>query len=400
MAKPTTKTKPNEKKHPGVYALNPRKEEGYRVRVTARHPVTKARVAREKVLLGVSLTQAVAERDALLTALQQELTTPEPTAPPPAMPSSTFASYAARWLDQKAARLRPSVHDGYLMIMGRYILPVLGHLTMAKLTRSDVLTWVTWAEQQTSARGQQYAQDTLSGWWRVLACCLRDISAELDLPDPTRRVKPPRSRVKNVTEGRALSAEQLTALLSAVKTHFGSWYCETYLMAYTGMRPSELYALTWGDIDLTEKVIHQTRSVGKLQDVNDPKTGSARDIALTDRMVALLHAHRQTLLREQHRGLHSGLVFPSVSGEHRLASALFKTLRLAGAVAKLPVKVGPKTLRKTFITLAALQGSDRLAIRSNVGHCSEEMTERYAWVSPDEKRKVVEGIEQMTGQVG
>ena len=169
-------------------------------------------------------------------------------------------------------------------------------------------------------------------------------------------------------------------------------------MAYTGMRPSELYALAWSDLDPAGRVIHQRRSVGKLEDVNAPETGVARDIAMTPGMVAILEAHREALTTEHHRGLKSGLVFPSVNGEHRTSAALFKALRIAGSAAGIPVKVGPKTLRKAFCTLAALSGQDRQAIRANVGHCDEQMTERYAWVSVTERRAAVEGLEALTGQ--
>ena len=64
------------------------------------------------------------------------------------------------------------------------------------------------------------------------------------------------------------------------------------------------------------------------------------------------------------------------------------------------VGVGPKTLRKTYVTLATFAGLDRLAIQGNVGHSGEEMTERYAWVSTDEKRKVTEAIEGLVPSRG
>ena len=39
-------------------------------------------------------------------------------------------------------------------------------------------------------------------------------------------------------------------------------------------------------------------------------------------------------------------------------------------------------------------GVDRVVLRAQMGHCSEEMTERYAGVSADAKREAVARIEK------
>lgn len=106
-------------------------------------------------------------------------------------------------------------------------------------------------------------------------------------------------------------------------------------------------------------------------------------------------AHRRALEAEGHPGLEAGIVFPNVKGGYRIAQSFLTTLRRAGEAVGIPVKIGPKTLRKTFITLTALSGEDRLTIRSTVGHSSEQMTETYAWVSPERKQRMVVDFESM-----
>ena len=395
MPKKPNGKKNNTTRYTGVYATG--NERSWKIRATATHPVTGRTVARTKTVSDMSAREASARREVLLEQLYAELEAEQTS---PEGPLTTFADYVEQWVREKATKVRPSVLAAYMDILGKRVLPVLGHFPMLELRRSDIIRWVAWAERQVSSRGQLYAQDTMHGWWRVLACCVRDMAAEFDLPDPTRRVTPPKSSVRGVTEGRALSAEQLAELLASVQRYFPDWYPEVSLLAFTGMRPSELYALTWEDVDFEARKITQRRSVSRLRVVNEPKTGAGRDIALTEQMTTVLEGHRQRLVREEHPGLEAGIVFPSVKGGYRTNAALRKTLRLCTGVAGIPIKVGPKTLRKTWITLAALAGHDRLAIRSNVGHSSEELTERYAWVSIDEKRRVVEGIEALTGGQG
>lgn len=390
MTKPNKKTKTN---HEGVYETG---EGRWWLKATIQEPKTGKRIAREKMVELATIEEAVAAREVLLEGLRAEVNGgPVTTQPKP----TTVAVYAERWLAGKAARLRPGVVDHYVDVLGTKVLPVIGEVAVVDLTRADVDAWVAWAEKQRSRRGQAYARDTLSGWWRVLCNFLRDAAADYEIADPTRRIKPPQSTVRRVSEHRALSAEQLGLLLATVKRLFPTWYAEVYVIAFTGMRPSELYGLKTEDVDIEGGVIHVRRSVDARHQVeNPPKTGIDREPALSLELKAVLHEHRQRLLREQHPGLKSGLLFPNEEGGFRGAPALLNLLHLAGKAAKIPVTIGPKTLRKTFITLAALAGHDRLAIRANVGHCDEDMTERYAWVSADEKRGVVEAIEQLAAK--
>ncbi len=387
MATPIKKVR-KKTRYQGVYQLD---EGRWLVRAVTRDPRTKRQVAREKVLTLATVEEAVVTRDALVRALEVELD------PPPTPLRTTVADYAERWIALKAARVRPSVLDHYMDVLGKRVLPLLGERDVTSLVRRDVEGWVVWAEAQTSSREQAYARDTLHGWWRVLCNFLRDAAADFDIPDPVRRIRPPSSAVRNVSEHRALSGVQLQALLSTVESTFPKWYAEVHLLAHTGMRPSELYGLQWDDVDFVEGVIAIRRSVDALREVeNAPKTGSPREVALTPRMRVVLERHRREQLRERGtRG--SSLLFPNTQGGYRGAPALLNLLRLASRAAGLPITVGPKTLRKTFITLTALSGTDRLAIRANVGHCDEAMTERYAWVSTAEKRKVVEALEGLTG---
>ena len=392
MTKPTKKTQTKTKtRFLGVYALD---EGRWMIRAVARHPVTGRQVSREKVVECPEVEQARDARESLSTELLHELTSTTTHAE-----AATVADYAERWIARKALRLRPGVVDAYIDILGKRVLPGLGGKTVKTLCRADIEAWVAWAERQQSSHKRAYSRETLSGWWRVLCNFVRDAAADFEIPDPTRRIRPPTSQVRNVSEHRSLSAVQLGALLACVEQTWPQWYPEVCLIAFTGMRPSELYGLKWEDVDLGGGLIGINRSVDTLRRVeNPPKTGTPREVALTTEMKEMLQIHRQKQLRDQHPGLASGLIFPNAEGGYRGSSALLNLLRLAAKTAGIPVLVGPKTMRKTFITLAALSGNDRLAIRANVGHCDEEMTERYAWVSPEEKRKVVEHLQALIGR--
>jgi integrase len=386
MSKPT-------KKNAGITKLGPRR---YKIRVTARHPLTGKRHARQTIISNATLERARQMRQQLLEELRVELAAP----PAPVVKSTTVADYSEQWLVRKARRLRPTTASAYVELLSRHVLPFLGHVELKDLNRGHVEDWVSWAEQRTTLTGRPYSHQTLKTWWRTLCTCLRDAAAEHGIPDPTNRVRPPESQVKRVYEHRALSAQQLKQLLESVKAYFPSWYPEAYICAMSGVRPSELYGITWDDVDYAESQVRLRRSVSRQRRANPPKTGVPRQIPLTRSMVKVLQQHRALLEAEGHPGLEANLVFPNVKGGYRTAPSFLNTLRRAGDAAGLPVKIGPKTLRKTFITLTALSGQDRLTIRSTVGHSSEQMTETYAWVSPEQKQQMVNEFESLVHEAG
>ncbi|MFH2008443.1 MAG: hypothetical protein ABI333_17790, partial [bacterium] len=86
---------------------------------------------------------------------------------------------------------------GYYDALSLKIWPRLGDYRVTDISRSTVEDWVAWVERQRKADGDPYAQDTLTGWFRVLTRLLRDMAADYNLPDPVRRIRGPHSTRKN-----------------------------------------------------------------------------------------------------------------------------------------------------------------------------------------------------------
>jgi len=73
---------------------------------------------------------------------------------------------------------------------------------------------------------------------------------------------------------------------------------------------------------------------------------------------------------------------------------------LAAEAAGIEVRVTPQVLRRTFNTLMVHAGVDRIVLRSQMGHCSEEMTARYAGVAIADKQAALSRVLNLTGVKG
>ena len=125
--------------------------------------------------------------------------------------------------------------------------------------------------------------------------------------------------------------DELTRLLDACAVH--GWYAPTMralitFAAYTGLRPGELFALEWADVDFEAMRVHVCRRVYNGH-VDLPKSGRARTVALPPlARDALLGLPREdALVFTSKRG--KRLAAPTLSGywgkRHRRAPGLKST---------------------------------------------------------------------------
>ncbi len=370
--------------HASIYQL----EDGrFKIDTRAKDPRTgKLKRVRETLPEGTALAEAVMRRDAIKEEIRGE-PRHEPT-------RLTLAEYASSWLERKAPRLKPNTLKTYVQIMTDVIIPQLGTLYADVIVRADVEEWVVWAESRQQSNGKPYSDATLKKWWTTLSVLLKDLAADVGIADPTARIERPSSSRRNVREKQTLTAESLRIFLDAAKEHTPSRHTELLTLAYTGIRVGELYALKWDDVDFGRRVLTINSSVSAGELTETTKTGSAREVAIPNVVVEAIQEHRQQMIREQHRGLASGLLFPSNANTPRTNSSLTKPIRRIVEETELDIIPSPQVLRRTYNTLMVRAGVDRVVLRSQIGHVSEAMTERYMGVSDEDKHKAVRDVFQ------
>jgi integrase len=290
----------------------------------------------------------------------------------------TVGNYLDRWLnDSVQGSARRSTYESYRRQARRYITPAIGRVRLKALTPAHVQgLYREMQDRGLSARTVQYTHAVLhralkqAVRWNMIP---RNICEAVDVPQVRREEMHP------------LAPEQARRFLDAAR---GERLEALYVVAvHAGLRPGELLALKWEDVDLDGGTlrVHRALSGGEF---TAPKTKrSRRRIDLSTGSIAILKQHRKRQLEERmaRAGLWQdhGLVFPSSVGtplSHRNLVRSFKAvLRRAG----LPATIRLYDLRHTCATLLLCRNVHPKYVQELLGHASIAQTlDTYSHVLP------------------
>lgn len=162
--------------------------------------------------------------------------------------------------------------------------------------------------------------------------------------------------------------------------------------ALTGMRASELVALTWDDVDLDKAVIHVRRSFYKGQFGPPKSKSSQRAIPISEGLLTIAQLHRVG----RHAPGDLNLVFPNAVGKpyepNNLVQRVLKpTMRRLG----LP-ETGWRSFRRSVATALSESREPVKAAQQQLGHSSPEVTLAVYTQSVEEsQRQAINRLEQL-----
>jgi len=197
--------------------------------------------------------------------------------------------------------------------------------------------------------------------------------------NPVKKVKLP--RLNNQRE-RFLAQEEAGKLLKALQVVSPLVHDIALLSLHTGMRAGEIFSLKWSHIDTENGLIH----------IADPKNKRSRKAFMTSTIKDMFESYEC--------GKPEDFVFRSKRGgkinevSHTF-DRVVKDLKINEGIKDPRQKVVFHTLRHTFASWLAIQGTPILTIKELMGHQSLAMTERYSHLSPDHKKQAIEGIEKV-----
>jgi integrase len=150
---------------------------------------------------------------------------------------------------------------------------------------------------------------------------------------------------------------------------------------HCGLRAGEIFNLRGQDIDLDNGLIR----------IMDPKNKASRAAYMTEAVKRMLKARlpkdpNEIIFKDRWHGEKIELV-------SRTFQRAVDKLGLNRGVEDIRQKVVFHSLRHTFASWLAIQGTPILAIRDLLGHKTLAMTERYAHLIPDMKKQAISQLE-------
>jgi integrase len=291
--------------------------------------------------------------------------------------STTTGEYLTRWLsDSVRGTVQGSTYRSYGRVVDGHLVPGVGRVKLAKLRPDHIRRlYRSMLDAGKATRTVQYAHALLK---RALAQAVMD---GLIPRNAAEAVRPPKLKRDEI---QPLNADQVRALLDASDERS----CALYTVAVrTGMRPGEILALRWSDVDLEAGTVQINRALSE-GEFSTPKTPrSRRRISLSPATVAALKAHRKRQLEERmaKSGLWEdhGLVFPSSVGTPKSQRNLNREFKNAAKRAGLPDHFKLYDLRHTCATLLLSRNVHPKYVQELLGHASIALTlDTYSHVMP------------------
>lgn len=287
----------------------------------------------------------------------------------------TLRQAAEAWLEgaqagtiraRGGAPYKPSVLRGYSSALERRLLPELGGLRLAELTRLDV--------QELADRLVADGLDPSSvrnALMPLRAICRRAISRGELLINPTTGVELPAVRGRRE---RFATADEAAELIAAVPKADRALWATAF---YAGLRRGELQALCWENVDLAKGMLRVDRGWDEKARVYvEPKSAAGkRTVPIAAALRDHLDEHKITTGRE------AGLVF-GAGDVPVVASGLWRRARVAWKAAKLD-PIGLHEARHSFASLMIAAGVNAKALSTYMGHSSVTITlDRYGHLMP------------------
>ena len=318
-----------------------------------------------------------------------------------------FAEYARSLLErkiiQRELKSAKSI-ERWTGTLDKHLVPAFGRSAVDVITKLDIEAWKTSCCKKLIRPGRkkrkgEISPATINGWLSILLNVLRTAVVDLKLDyDPTLRVHTV-STAEHPTytkeKPNSLTVEQARVFLAAMHEKFPQFYAMTLLGFTTGLRPSTMRALRHRgrDADVSWMAgtieVRRSHSLGD-EAMNTTKTDNRYPIGLPLDVMRVLRSHVDAFPWES--GKTSNLLFPSRVAPPKgkegfiARSVLDRPFGTVSTLIGLPSRVTPRAMRRTYQDLCRDAKVPALVQQAVCGHDTDEMSEHYSTVRPDEMR--------------
>jgi integrase len=289
-----------------------------------------------------------------------------------------FSDWASIWWDT-TVKLRPTTRRGYWQRLHGHVLPYFGPRAMGGIDYVDIEKFI--AAKIAQGLSPKKVRDAVSVVSLVMKCAVRS-NARKDNPAAGHQIRVARRKLR---PGDVPDMGDIERLVAQVRDPYKP---AVWLMAFTGLRPSELCGLRVGSIDFTRRLVRVSETLLPVHSfggsryalVNGPPKTDAgdRDIPipawLCDDLAAMLaerSAGKPGSLRR------SDYLFLRPTGlPLNLDKFRQDVIRPALRSAGLPETLRTYDIRHIHASLLIDQGANPLAVAQRMGHTDPAVTLR------------------------
>ena len=279
-------------------------------------------------------------------------------------PPKTIGEYYRAWiLRKKPPVVRPGLERDYRDHFRIYILPKFEETPIAALTPALLEAFRSYLLQEYAARtptkrlGLKTVKNVIDGSFRAMIRDARTVDYLIE-KDPFEALVWPR---KPLSKPDPFEEEERDAIVAYFHQKIPFYHPFVYTMFFTGMRPSEALALSWGDVDLRRREISITKSLYLGEEAGTKTEGSERTIKLHPKVVEVLkaikplHVSENTYVFLNQEGspidFHTWRGKKSTDHEKTPHGVWYRALRATGVRERKPY-----TMRHTFISMGLTKG--------------------------------------------
>lgn len=194
------------------------------------------------------------------------------------------SEWAKEWLRvYKEPTTSAKHYNNIVCIMDGIILPKIGQMQMKNIKPVHL--------QGVLNDSTKYASSYIQKIHSILKYMFKDAYYNhLVLEDPTEGLKIPSGKGKQ--QRRPITPLERKLTLKVAESYRGGTF--VLIMLYCGLRPGEVAALTWSNVDLKNKVIHVRQALKSDGSIGDPKTKAGiRDVPIPDALIKRLKEERK-----------------------------------------------------------------------------------------------------------
>lgn len=285
----------------------------------------------------------------------------------------TFGEYAQVWLNSR--EIVDGTRRNYRNTMNLHWMPYLALLPICDVTPFELrkivvaTEWVSPTAKRTAlVRLRALLKSaTADGWLE------RNPAIGIDLPVKAKRTLDPFTRAEADTV-----IAHLYSTLGNKRVEI--YACLLEFAFYTGMRPGELRALRWEEVDKEKRIVRVCRIVVDGKVAERIKNRRPRNVLLNDRAMHALE--RAEALKEKIK-IKTDYIFPPAQGGEWMVNPDGPTKYLKPALAALGIRERRQyDTRHTYATMCLMAGMNVAFIANQLGHTIEVLLSTYAeWIN-------------------